>query len=275
MSQKVCVITGGGSGMGLAAAEFLPKDRKVIITGRSEQKLEAAVQHLKEKGVDALYKTCDVSNRAQVQALADFAQQYGEVVTVLHCAGVSPQMAAPEKILRINALGTVYVNQVFSAIMPKGGVIVDVSSNSAYMVPALLAHKKSFELAISNESKFLSRYLSLCKRIRDPYQSSGLAYAVSKRFVIWFAERSAFEYGARGIRVVSLSPGLVATDMGNLEKTNGSELLDTAAEKRMGTAQELGFAIASVADERNGYLAGVDILCDGGSVHGKNWKGCF
>ena len=41
------------------------------------------------------------------------------------------------------------------------------------------------------------------------------------------------------------------------------------AEKRMGKPEELGFAIATVADERNGYLAGVDVLVDGGSVIGK------
>ena len=41
------------------------------------------------------------------------------------------------------------------------------------------------------------------------------------------------------------------------------------AEKRMGTPEELGFAIATVADERNGYLSGVDVLVDGGSVIGK------
>lgn len=49
---------------------------------------------------------------------------------------------------------------------------------------------------------------------------------------------------------------------------------DNRIEGRMGTPEELGFALATVADERNGYLAGVDILCDGGSTIGKkefNW----
>ena len=40
----------------------------------------------------------------------------------------------------------------------------------------------------------------------------------------------------------------------------------------MGTPEELGYVLATVADERNGYLAGVDILCDGGSVVGKKFK---
>lgn len=57
--------------------------------------------------------------------------------------------------------------------------------------------------------------------------------------------------------------------MGNLEAEEGASLLKTTAENRMGKPEELGYAIATVADERNGYLAGVDVLVDGGSVVGK------
>lgn len=49
-------------------------------------------------------------------------------------------------------------------------------------------------------------------------------------------------------------------------------MLQYGAVKRMGKAEELGYAIATVADERNGYLAGVDILCDGGCTTGKKFK---
>lgn len=60
--------------------------------------------------------------------------------------------------------------------------------------------------------------------------------------------------------------------MGNLEKEQGGYLIDLTAEKRMGKPEELGFAIATVADERNGYLAAVDILCDGGATNRKEFK---
>ena len=72
--------------------------------------------------------------------------------------------------------------------------------------------------------------------------------------------------------MVSLSPGLIATDMGNLEAQEGNRMLQFAAEKRMGTPEELGYALASLADERNGYLAGVDVLCDGGASFGKLFR---
>lgn len=85
-------------------------------------------------------------------------------------------------------------------------------------------------------------------------------------------KKCAFEYGKKGIRVVSLSLGLIATGMGNLEKEEGSDMLKYGAEERMGTPEELGYAIATLADERNGYLAGVDILCDGGCTNGRKYK---
>jgi len=269
--KTVCVITGGGSGMGLAAAKFMPKEKIIVVTGRTLSKLEKAVEELKGLGYEAYAKTCDTSKREEVIALADYAAELGVIKNVIHSAGLSPAMAKPETLMRVNALGTVYVNQEFSKRMNEGGVIVDVSSNSAYMLPDFLANKKTFALAETNEELFLKKSLKMSKMIKDEYKSSGLAYGLSKKFVIWYAAKCAYEYGEKKIRVVSLSPGLVATDMGNLEAKEGTMLLKTAAEKRMGTPEELGYALATVADERNGYLAGVDILCDGGSVNGKQF----
>ena len=268
--REVCVITGGGSGMGLAAAKYMPKEKIILVTGRTMAKLEKAVAELKEAGYDAYAKTCDTSVREQVRELAEYAAELGEIKNVIHSAGLSPAMADPEKLIRVNALGTVYVNEEFSKRMNPGSVIVDISSNSAYMIPAFLASKKVFSLADQDEALFLKKILALPGKLKG-YQASGLAYGLSKKFVIWYAAKCAFAYGGKGIRVCSLSPGLIATDMGNLEAEEGGDLLKTTAEKRMGRPEELGFAIASVADERNGYLAGVDVLVDGGSVIGKKY----
>lgn len=265
--EKVCVITGGGSGMGLAAAKFMPKDKIIVVSGRTEKKLLNAVAELEALGYKAYAKSCDTSDRAKVQELARFAASLGEVTTVINSAGLSPAMSDPETIIRVNALGTVYINQEFSKVMQRG-VIVDIASNSAYILPSFMIMKKTYRLADVDEGKFVSKLLKMTKMVKEGYQRSGFAYAMSKNFVVWYAKKSAFEYGPKGIRVVSLSPGLIATDMGNLEKEAGGSLIGYTAEKRMGTAEELGFAIATVADERNGYLAGVDVLVDGGSTTG-------
>ena len=266
--KTVCVITGGGSGMGLAAAKCMPKEKIIVVTGRTMSKLEKAVKELEELGYEAYAKTCDTSNRQQVRELAEYAASLGEIRNVINSAGLSPAMANPEQLIRVNALGTVYVNEEFSKLMNPGSVIVDVSSNSAYILPSIVVNKKVFALADKDEDLFVKKILSLPNKLKG-YQASGLAYGLSKNFVIWYAQKSAYALGVKGIRVCSLSPGLIATDMGNLEAEEGGDLLKTTAEKRMGKAEELGFAIATVADERNGYLAGVDILVDGGSVNGK------
>ena len=266
---NVCVITGGGSGMGLEAAKLMPKDKIVVISGRTMSKLEGAVAELKALGIEAYAKTCDTSKRESVKELVQFALSLGEIKNVINSAGVSPAMkGTPEGILRINALGTVYINQEFSKVMKAGSVIVDVSSNSAYVLPSFIIPKKAYPLAETDEDSFLSKLVKKSKLAKGEYQQKGFAYSLSKNFVVWYAKKCAFEYGKKGIRVVSLSPGLIATDMGNLEKKEGGMLIPFSAEERMGRPEELGFALATVADERNGYLAGVDVLCDGGSTNG-------
>jgi NAD(P)-dependent dehydrogenase (short-subunit alcohol dehydrogenase family) len=268
--KKVCVVTGGGSGMGLAAAKFMPTDRIMIVSGRTEAKLAKAVEELKAIGFEAYAKACDTSNRESVKALAEYAASLGEITNVIHAAGVSPAMNyTPEQILKINAMGTVYVNQEFSKLMHKGSVIIDIASMSAYAMPEMMLPKKAYPLAETNEALFFKKALKMTGLIKDSYQKNGLAYSVSKNFVTWYAAKCAFEYGPKGIRVASLSPGLIATDMGNLETEHGGSMLATSCEERMGKPEELGFAIATLADERNGYLAGVDILCDGGTIRGQ------
>lgn len=265
----VCVITGGGSGMGLEAAKFMPKEKILVISGRTLKKLEGAVEDLKALGYEAYAKACDTSDRASVKELVSFAQSLGEIKNVINSAGVSPAMkGTQEGILRINALGTVYVNQEFSKVMKPGSVIVDVSSNSAYILPSFLINKKVYALAETDEEAFLKKLVKKSSLPKGEYERKGFAYSLSKNFVVWYAKKCAFEYGKRGIRVVSLSPGLIATDMGNLEKKDGGMLIPFSAEERMGKPEELGYALATVADERNGYLAGVDVLCDGGSTNG-------
>jgi len=270
--KNVCVITGGGSGMGLAAAKCMPKEKVLVISGRTVEKLQKAVDELKELGYEAYAFACDTSNRESVKALAEYAASLGEIKNVINAAGISPAMGKAgdqEKILRINALGTVYVNQEFSKKMNAGSVICDISSNSAYALPGFILPKKAYPLAETDENAFLAKMIKRSNMARSDYEKNGFAYGLSKNFVCWYAAKSAFDLGPKGIRVVSLSPGLIATDMGKMEEEHGGYLLGFACEGRMGTPEELGFAIATVADERNGYLAGVDILCDGGSTRGQ------
>ncbi|MEI3423895.1 MAG: hypothetical protein V8Q85_02070 [Christensenellales bacterium] len=84
--------------------------------------------------------------------------------------------------------------------------------------------------------------------IKDEYQKKGLAYSVSKNFVTWYAAKCAFDLRAAS-GVAPLSPGLIATDMGNLESEHAQARRTPRGAH--GTPEELGFAIATLADERN------------------------
>ena len=248
------------------------KRKIIVISGRTVAKLEKAVEELKALGFEAYAHACDTSDRESVKKLAAYAATLGEIKNVINAAGISPAMGGAgdqEKILRINALGTVYVNQEFSKLMKAGSVIVDVSSNSAYALPGFIIPKKAYPLAETDEAAFLAKLIKKFNMAKGDYQRNGFAYSLSKNFVCWYAAKSAFDLGPKGIRVVSLSPGLIATDMGKMEEETGGYLIGFSCENRMGKPEELGFALATLADERNGYLAGVDVLCDGGSTRGQ------
>ena len=101
MNKTVCVITGGGSGMGLAAAREMPRNKIIVLTGRTVKKLENAVSELTALGYEAHAFACDVSRREDVRALAEYAASLGEIRNVIHAAGLSPAMAKPEQLLRV------------------------------------------------------------------------------------------------------------------------------------------------------------------------------
>lgn len=234
--KTVCVITGGGSGMGLAAAKCMPKEKIIVISGRTVAKLEKAVEELKELGFEAYAYACDTSNRASVKELAEYVASLGEIKNVINAAGISPAMGVAgdqEKILRINALGTVYVNQEFSKLMNPGSVICDISSNSAYSLPEFILPKKAYPLAETDEALFLKKLIKRANMAKTDYEKNGFAYGLSKNFVCWYAAKSAFDLGPKGIRVVSLSPGLIATDMGKMEEEHGGFLIGLSCEERM------------------------------------------
>ena len=78
-NMKVCVITGGGSGMGFEAARAMPNDRVFLLSGRTQSRLERAAERLKAEGKQAYVMTCDTSDRRQVHELARYAAMLGEI----------------------------------------------------------------------------------------------------------------------------------------------------------------------------------------------------
>jgi NAD(P)-dependent dehydrogenase (short-subunit alcohol dehydrogenase family) len=267
MSKNVCVITGGGSGMGLAAARLMGETHHVIISGRTVSKLEGAVDELRKSGISCEAFPCDTGDKLSVAKLAEKAASLGRVQAVIHAAGVSPHMGSAENMLRINAVGTIFVNSEFGKIMGEGDCILDVSSMSAYMLPNIILPTNSYKYALTDPEIFLKKALRRANLFPKKLRSS-IAYPISKNFVVWYAKMSAIELGKKGIRVVSVSPGNFETPMGDTESDAATPLLKHAAIKRFGKPEEIAYLFKSIVNEANSYLTATDIICDGGVVAG-------
>jgi NAD(P)-dependent dehydrogenase (short-subunit alcohol dehydrogenase family) len=263
--KNICVITGGGSGMGLATAKLMGQDHYIIIAGRTVAKLEGAIKELSDLGVEAEAFPCDVSDRKSVEELAKHATQIGVIKTVIHAAGMSPNMGDAETIMKVNALGTIYVNEVFYQYMSEGSCIIDVSSMSGYLVPDMIMPKNSYKLSRIDDQLFMKKMMNRVN-LFPKKNRSGVAYGISKNFVIWYAKTDAEKFGKKGIRILSVSPGLFETPMGEVERDISEDFIEKCAIKRYGKVDEIAHLFRFVANEKVGYLTGVDILCDGGCI---------
>ena len=166
------------------------------------------------------------------------------------------------QIVRTNAVGTIYINTEFAKVMEDGSCILDVSSMSAYLTPSIVMPRKKYRTALADPERFGGQIMGRV-RLFPKSVRAGVAYGISKDFVIWYAKQSAMLYGEKGIRVVCVSPGNFETPMGQLEEAEAEKFTKHAAVKRFGKPEEIAFLFAAVVDERNGYLTGTDIICDG------------
>jgi NAD(P)-dependent dehydrogenase (short-subunit alcohol dehydrogenase family) len=261
------VITGGGSGMGFATAKIMGKTHKIVICGRTQDKLENAVVALTEEGVDAQAVVCNVADWNSVRRLAEIASGFGPISVVINAAGVSPQALDSEEILRINALGVIHVHNAFYPLIVEDGCLIDVGSVAGYTTPRLMLPMGAYKYSIGRPEKFLKKALARTKWLPANIRP-GVAYSISKSFLMWFVRREAKRFASRGVRVLSVSPGSFNTEMGEKAKATADELTKFCAIQRYGRVEEVAHLLAMCADKRLGYLTGVDILCDGGCLAG-------
>jgi len=269
--KTVAVITGGAGGMGLATAKVLGKDHHIVICDVNQGRLEKAIAELAQLGISCDSRVCDITDRNSVDALIKHAVTLGKLVSVIHTAGISPQMADATTILKVNALGTVNITNACYDVASEGFALVNVASMAAHILPALLLPRRAYPLALTDTESFLKKTQAVGRFMPTKVYRNGMAYGISKDFVVWFSKKSAARFGAKGARVVSVSPGTFDTEMGHLEEKSGSaEMLKTAALKRFGKPEEIAELLAFCASDKASYLTGADILCDGGVVAGRS-----
>lgn len=263
--KQVCVITGGGGGLGLAAAKIAGREHHLLICDVDAERLEAASSELRSLGIEADAILCDTADESSVQALVARAVELGRVRSVIHTAGMSPRMAEAERIMAVNALGTVNVNEAFLETAEEGLCVVNVASMSAYMAPRFLFPKRKYRLVHLDRQKFFKKMVGACSWV-PKRRRSAMAYLISKSFVVWYSRTEAGRFGEKGARILSVSPGSIDTEMGRLEGEDTGRTVELAAIKRPGRPEEIAELLVFCAGPRAGYLTGTDILCDGGTV---------
>ncbi|OMB97479.1 oxidoreductase [Mycobacterium sp. NS-7484] len=263
---RVTVITGGAGGMGLATAKVVGRDQAVVLADVRQERLDGAAAALSELGIAATIVNADVTDPDAVDRLLKTAAEVGTVSAIIHAAGVSPSMGDAEYVMRTNALGTLHVNEAFFAAGGEGSAIVNVASMAAHLLPEEIIPAQHFPLALQDQDRFLTEMLAACELAPEEMRS-GLSYAISKAFVKWYSSSQAERFNARGMRIVSVSPGSIDTEMGRLEEQAGAgAMVADAAVPRWGKPEEMADLLAYCASDRAGYLTGTDILNDGGVV---------
>ena len=263
---EVTVITGGAGGMGLATAKVVGRDRAVVLCDVRQERLDSAAAQLTDLGITATIVNADVTDRQAVDRLFATAAGLGTLASVIHTAGVSPSMGDADYVMKTNAVGTVNVDEAFYRAAGEGAAIVNVASMAAHMLPEEIIPTARFPLALQDQDAFLAEMASACS-IAPEEARSGLAYAISKSFVRWYSTAQAERFNARGLRIVSVSPGSIDTEMVRLEESAGAgAMVADAAVPRWGRADEMADLLAFCASDKAGYLTGADILNDGGVI---------
>ena len=263
--KKVCVITGGSSGMGFATAKLLGKYQNVIIAGRDITKLIKAVSELGNIGIKAEGFVINVGDRNTVDALAERAIQLGTIASVIHCAGMSPHMGEAREIMETNALGTINVNEAFYRVMEAGSCLIDVSSTAAYLTPKFILPESLYKYSRIDKNLFMKKMMARVN-IFPKNMRSGMAYTFSKHFINWYSKTDTAKFAEKGIRILSVSPGNFDTPMGQLEHKQAEKFQKYCALKRLGHADEIANLFAFLVSDKLGFLTGADIICDGGLV---------
>lgn len=257
--MNIHIVTGGSSGIGKECAATF-KDGKVIITARNEEKLQKAVEELKERGIDAEYKTCDISSREAVRELMEYAKSLGNVKSIVNSAGVSGVGVSARKTFEIDLIGSEYILEEALKVIGENGVIVLIASMMGTVVPEDPSYVDILKnpLVEGNIDKLVSI-------IND---DASLAYNFSKKGTQLLVKKYVDDFGAKGARILSLSPGVIMTPMAEKAAEAHPEqmnfLRDNTPAGRNGRPEDISNMLEFLTSDKASFITGTDILVDGG-----------
>ena len=136
MTPDIIVILGAG-GIGAAIARRQGAGRTLLLADLNPAPLHEAAQALRDAGHTVETQAVDVTSRESVHALAARAAALGRVIQVINTAGVSPNMAPIEGVLKVDLYGAALVFDAFGEVIAAGGSGLIVSSMAGHMMPPL------------------------------------------------------------------------------------------------------------------------------------------
>jgi NAD(P)-dependent dehydrogenase (short-subunit alcohol dehydrogenase family) len=238
----------------------------VILAGRTEARLNAAADDMRSASYRVETQLVDVSSPQSVCSLADACAARGNVTQVVLAAGVSPNMASIEKILEVDLYGTALVLEEFGRVVAANGAGLVVSSAAGHMLPALTPEQDRALASTPAEDLLNLPFLR-----EDALIDTTTAYMMAKRANFLRVQAEAMHWGDRGARLNAISPGLIATSMGQVElesKAGDSYRATVAASpaRRLAPPEEIAVAAAYLLGPDAGFVTGSDLLIDGGGV---------
>lgn len=265
MNKEVIVIIGAG-GIGVAIACRQGFGRIVLLADFNEATLNSAAQSMRDAGYAIETQRVDVTSRDSVKALAARAAELGSVAQVINTAGLSPNMAPIEDVLKVDLYGTAVVFDEFEAVIAPGGAGLIISSMAGHMMPALPPEQD--EALIHTPTEEL---LSLPFLQADAIANTLVAYMIAKRANHLRVQASAISWGRRGARVNSISPGIVVTPLAQHELNSEiggmyRAMVDSSPAKRMAPPDEIAVAASFLLGPDASFVTGSDLLIDGGVI---------
>lgn len=248
LTGKVALVTGSTRGIGLAIAEeFARRGARVVVSSRKPEACERARLRIVEAGGEAIGVPCNVSDKAQLQALVDAAIGTWGGIDVLVCnAATNPYFGplsgigddAYDKIMSTNVRSNLWLcNIVLPQMAARGGGAVVILSSIAGIKG--------------------TRWLG--------------AYGISKAAGAQLARNLAVEWGHKNVRVNCLAPGIIRTDFAKALYENPAVSAKAVAMVplgRLGDPEDVAGAAVFLASRAGAYVSGQTLVIDGGTTIG-------